>query len=548
MVSYYAKGYVKGTKGYVKGCTHSGLARTSLAMQLGLDSWIMSGGGRDKPLGADHVARAWMRAVMTSMVLGSRPLNTMANSFAPIINDKKPLAPVFSSVPTSDDQVRAELLRIGEPESLAGEGKAERRDRLMRIAGELKPTLLNAESEADETDGSSGAEDDEFYTPGSEELLDARKRILEFLIGRAAARNSRQRAHASGLDFTKVLRHRRGICQSISAYELLGSYNVQGNTRAVSCVRIHACEKITACSSWDGGIYIFKDCHSRDLKQVSRLAPGYHLEKTTFLWNATNDAVLMSGCGDGTINIWTVDPEAKEMSPTFTRRKAHDGRIAQVACHPSGGYFCTTSFDQVWKLWDTQRPEKELLEQEGHVREVFACSFHPDGSLLGTGGLDGLCRVWDLRSGRAIASLQGHLQGIFSMDWSPNGHQLATGSGDNSIKIWDLRKPERELFTIPAHSKLVSDVHFVRGTDASKLAQPVMDENDQNPLVLDICGTLLVSASYDGTVKVWSSDNWVLAKTLRGHTDKVMSCDISMSGEIIVSSGWDRTVRTWGAV
>ena len=58
-------------------------------------------------------------------------------------------------------------------------------------------------------------------------------------------------------------------------------------------------------------------------------------------------------------------------------------------------------------------------------------------------------------------------------------------------------------------------------------------------------GKFLVSCSYDGDVNIWSSDNWIKIKSLKGHTDKVMSCDISSTGKWIVSSGWDRSIKLW---
>jgi WD40 repeat protein len=51
-------------------------------------------------------------------------------------------------------------------------------------------------------------------------------------------------------------------------------------------------------------------------------------------------------------------------------------------------------------LWDVETgKERELLLQEGHAREVYALAFHPDGSLVMTGDLGGIGRVWDIRSG-----------------------------------------------------------------------------------------------------------------------------------------------------
>lgn len=44
-------------------------------------------------------------------------------------------------------------------------------------------------------------------------------------------------------------------------------------------------------------------------------------------------------------------------------------------------------------------------------------------------------RVWDLRTGRSVYTMEGHVMQILSVDFSPNGHHLVTGSGDHTCKV-----------------------------------------------------------------------------------------------------------------
>jgi U4/U6 small nuclear ribonucleoprotein PRP4 len=64
---------------------------------------------------------------------------------------------------------------------------------------------------------------------------------------------------------------------------------------------------------------------------------------------------------------------------------------------------------------------QELLLQEGHSKEVYSVEFQTDGSLVASGGLDAIGRVWDLRTGRTAMVLDGHVQAIYAIAFSPNG-------------------------------------------------------------------------------------------------------------------------------
>jgi U4/U6 small nuclear ribonucleoprotein PRP4 len=54
--------------------------------------------------------------------------------------------------------------------------------------------------------------------------------------------------------------------------------------------------------------------------------------------------------------------------------------------------------------------------------------------------MDALGRVWDLRIGRCIQTLEGHVKAVLAADWSPNGYLVATGGEDNTARVYDMRK------------------------------------------------------------------------------------------------------------
>ncbi|KAG7663822.1 uncharacterized protein J8A68_002682 [[Candida] subhashii] len=455
----------------------------------------------------------------------------------PIINDTDKAI----DFPLADEGVEQELRKHGAPIRIEGEDADARRERLRNILEPSNHTFDDINEEQSGEDEDKDLEDDEiFYTPGDAKLYDARVEILHDSMKRSSQRIHKLKERAKEQDFTRVLKNRRHINSKLASYSLYGSQFIPGITRAISSIRFSKRSDLIACGSWDGSINILD---SSSLNDKYKSGPGFHTEKVSALdWNfATEENSLVSGGNEGTINFWRLNQEEdKKLSPTESIKDAHNMRITKTLFHPRGNYIISTSFDQTWKLWDTNTSTC-LLQQEGHSKEVFSGSIHPDGSLFASGGLDGMCYIWDLRSGRFIADLRKHVKGIYSVDWSPNGYHLATASGDCSVKIWDLRRIDRtneELFSIPAHSKLVSEVRFFHRRESNDALT--------KDVALDSNGSFLVTSSYDGLINVWSADNWIKVNTLRGHNDKVMACDISGDGTWIASSGWDRSVKLWG--
>lgn len=93
------------------------------------------------------------------------------------------------AVPTDDNRVKAKLREIGEPITLFGERAADRRDRLIYVLSQIQAARGDDAMQVDEESSEDSEEEqEEFYTPGSLELLEARRRIAEFSLPRSHSR------------------------------------------------------------------------------------------------------------------------------------------------------------------------------------------------------------------------------------------------------------------------------------------------------------------------------------------------------------------------
>lgn len=54
-------------------------------------------------------------------------------------------------------------------------------------------------------------------------------------------------------------------------------------------------------------------------------------------------------------------------------------------------------------------------------------------------GSDGLVKVWTVRTGECVATLDAHTERIWALTTSRDGEVLASGGGDSLICFWKVR-------------------------------------------------------------------------------------------------------------
>jgi WD40 repeat protein len=241
--------------------------------------------------------------------------------------------------------------------------------------------------------------------------------------------------------------------------------------------------------------------------------------------------------------------------------EGHTDWIRNLAFSPDGSRLAAGSWNHAVKIWDVATG-KALATLKGHSGVVWGVAFSPDGRRLASGSADGTIKLWNTADNQELRTLKGHTGAIRSVAFSPDGRRLASACVDKTVKIWDVAGG-KEPITFSVHTDEVMSVAFNR--DGSRLAS---GSNDQTVKVWDVAGRKVLHTlknpwgghsvvfSPDGNrlatdcehwVKVWDVVSGKELHTLKGHTGTVPGVAFNHDGTQLALGGIDRMIKIWNA-
>lgn len=113
-------------------------------------------------------------------------------------------------------------------------------------------------------------------------------------------------------------------------------------------------------------------------------------------------------------------------------------RIAPIRQALASGRDAVRGIEPEWNYVRRQlaHPPAERVFTE-HGRPVYSVAVSPDGATVASGDDGGTIKVWELETGRVLASLNAHDGEVRALAFSPDGKRLASGGMFHFLKIWD---------------------------------------------------------------------------------------------------------------
>lgn len=245
-------------------------------------------------------------------------------------------------------------------------------------------------------------------------------------------------------------------------------------------------------------------------------------------------------------------------------------------------YYPTAAISQ-----EPQEPqEPTLLPQVAHTKPIRTIAVSPDEQYVWSGGEDGKCAMWNLRTMKVLDvwaeqesnQFLGKYPIVNAAAWSPNGRYIASGGQDRNLIVWEVsskKKVFKEFFGKNVCAIEFSDDSkevFVGLEDGEiKIYRVEFDEafipfggvekpnryvgalrghEGKVEFIKRLGGKKVVSVSSVWTgekssIKIWDLESKKQVKAFSELQERVYSIAVSLDSNYIATVGSAKTVRIW---
>ncbi len=270
----------------------------------------------------------------------------------------------------------------------------------------------------------------------------------------------------------------------------------QRHSDRVKSVNFHPTESWILSALYSGNVVIWDYKQDKSLKSFEVCTVPVRCAK--FI---PRKQLVIAGSDDMYLRVYNYNTMEK-----VQEWNAHVDYIRYIDVNPTLPLVLSSSDDMTIKLWNWEKDWECVQVFEGyHAHYVMMVKFNPkDTNTFASASLDRTIRVWGLGALTPHFLLEGHEKGVNCIDYYSGGDKpyLMSGSDDMTVKVWDYHAKSC-VVTIDGHLGNVSAVLF----------------HHMFPL--------LITASEDGTVRLWHSSTYRAESTLNYGMERAWFLDES---------------------
>ncbi|KAL8910955.1 MAG: hypothetical protein Q9172_007759 [Xanthocarpia lactea] len=162
---------------------------------------------------------------------------------------------------------------------------------------------------------------------------------------------------------------------------------------------------------------------------------------------------LAVSCTDGIVYVYSVTTEDPTLSRNFDglirRLEADDEKSSKAIWHPDGRAFATPTATRDVQVISRDDGEKQRTFSGGHMGDITALAWSPNGALLATSASDRKILIWETKTQKILARYD--YAGVINFTWHPlqNIFSFVTSEGELFIYPNFLSPEDAQLLQKP---------------------------------------------------------------------------------------------------
>ena len=226
-------------------------------------------------------------------------------------------------------------------------------------------------------------------------------------------------------------------------------------------------------------------------------------------------SAVATASSDHTARLWNLDD-----GKCIHTLVGHEGAVNMVCWSRDGTCVLTASADGTAKIWNV---ESGLCTMTFLISEdIYSVNFSPDGRSIITACGDCTAILWCMATGEQQVTLTGHEGIVTWADFNLDGCFILTKSNDFSVKIWSIDSCDCIL--------------SLRGSEEEELVKAYFSSDGK-----------FVLATHGTEAHKWNIELLECVVVFSGHQAEVFSAKSSPGGSLVVTASADGTAKMWDA-
>ena len=282
---------------------------------------------------------------------------------------------------------------------------------------------------------------------------------------------------------------------------------------------------------------------------------------------------LATGAKDNTARLWSIDQphSSYRCVITFTGHAESLGAISLPQNPPPVGsaaykeplahpplFLLSGSQDRTVKKWEigatvasnsSKLSTRALYTRKAHDKDINAIATNHNSSLFASASQDRTVKIWSVEEGEILGILRGHRRGVWSVHFAPRetpsiGGDKGPAGASRGLVLTASGDKTVKIWSLTDYSCLrtleghSNSVLKVLWMPINEHSGPSTNSASKRPLQI-------ASAGGDGLVKVWDANTGEVLCTLDNHVDRVWALTANPETGMLVSGGGDSVVTFW---